>query len=95
MGQADYYAKGDWNAICDECGFKYKGSKLRKRWDGFMVCQRCWEPRHPSELKRPLKPETMAPPFVRNPPANFGGYDVSTGYLAGDAELGIAEMGDA
>lgn len=67
MGRADYYAPGDWNAWCDECGFKYKASKLRKRYDGFMVCQSCWEPRHPSETRR-AKAETATPTFVRHGP---------------------------
>ncbi len=43
------YKKGDWNAICDVCGFKFKASQLRKRWDGMRVCQADWEPRHPQD----------------------------------------------
>ena len=38
------------NAICDECGFKYKKFDLRKKWNGLLVCRKCWEPQHPSEL---------------------------------------------
>lgn len=52
MGRADFYATGDWNAICDECGRKYKASTLWKRWDGFMVCAAHWEPRHPQDFVR-------------------------------------------
>lgn len=43
---------GDWNAICDVCGFKYKASELKEQWDGdklLMVCQDDWEPRHPMD----------------------------------------------
>lgn len=36
----------DYNALCDVCGFKMKASMLRKRWDGFMVCDKDWEPRN-------------------------------------------------
>lgn len=46
----DDFVLGDFNSICDECGFKYKGSQLKKRWDGAMVCQKDWEPRHPQDL---------------------------------------------
>lgn len=46
----NYYVAGDWNAICDRCGFKYKASKLKSEWTGLMVCNHCWEPRHPQTL---------------------------------------------
>ncbi len=44
---------GDTNAICDTCGFQFKGSELRKRWDNAMACNKCWEPRHPQDLIKP------------------------------------------
>ena len=51
-----HYAKGQWNAVCDRCGFKFKSSKMRKEWTGLMVCSGaatndCWEPQHPQENK--------------------------------------------
>lgn len=53
---------GDWNAICDVCGFKKKASELRKRWDGLMVCEDDWETRHPSDLYRfPTSTESIVP----------------------------------
>jgi hypothetical protein len=45
----DDFILGDSNAICDCCGFKFKHSQLRKRWDGAMVCSKDWEPRHPQD----------------------------------------------
>ncbi len=58
MGHADYLKLGSANAICDTCGFKYKLSELRLDWRGLMLCERCWEPRHPQEFLRgvPDKP---------------------------------------
>ena len=64
MGSRDYLKLGDWNAICDLCGFKYKASELRKRWDGFMVCQKDWEPRPPQEYIKGIK-EDFSVPFSR------------------------------
>ena len=52
MGRADHLKLGDHNAICDVCGFKYKASELRRRWDGHYVCTKDWEIRHPSDLFR-------------------------------------------
>ena len=50
-----YYKKGDWNAICDICGNKFKASKLKKQWDGLMVCPQDFSPRHPQEFLRGKK----------------------------------------
>lgn len=48
----NWYKHGDWNAICDICGFKFKASQLKKNWKGEMVCEQDWETRHPQELLR-------------------------------------------
>jgi hypothetical protein len=64
-GKNDYYRHGDQNAICDVCGFKFKMSDLLTRWDGAMVDQACWEPRHPRDLPPPQRPEQ--PPLVSRP----------------------------
>ena len=69
MPNADYFALGDWNAICDRCGRKFKASRLRKDWQGFMVCERDWEPRHPQDFVRAGRPET-SPPWTRSQPAS-------------------------
>ena len=42
--------RGEHAVICDRCGFRYHGSDLRKEWQGFMVCDTCYEPRHPQDL---------------------------------------------
>jgi hypothetical protein len=49
-GSADYLKRGDWNAICDVCGFKFKASELKKRWDNMMVCEKDFEFRHPQDF---------------------------------------------
>ena len=55
---------GDWNAICDRCGFKFKASDLREEWDGLMVCKDCWEPRQPQDLLRGI-PDPQTVPWAR------------------------------
>jgi hypothetical protein len=64
LGPKDYLKTGDWNVWCESCGFKFKSSELRKRWDNFMVCPDCWEIRHPQDMIRSVK-EKPAPPFSR------------------------------
>ena len=47
------FVLGDSKAICDVCGFDMHHSKLRKRWDGAMVCDADFETRHPQDLIKP------------------------------------------
>ena len=66
MSRGWYYVPGDWNAICEVCGRKVKASALRQRWDGFMVCSRDWEPRHPQDFVKP-KADKISVPWTSNP----------------------------
>lgn len=61
MGRADFFDPGGHNAICDVCGFKYKAKHLKKRWDGFYVCSKDWEPRHPQDFIRGIKDDQHVP----------------------------------
>lgn len=49
------YKPGQWNAICDICGFEFKSGELRKNWQGLMVCASDFEQRHPQELIRAVR----------------------------------------
>ena len=64
VGKKDYLALGDYNVICDICGFKFKASELRKRWDGYQCCSKDWEERQPQDLIR-LPKERQAVPWAR------------------------------
>jgi hypothetical protein len=63
------YDKGDWNAICDVCGRKYKASLLKQRWDGLMCCPQDWEIRQPQDFVRGV-PDPQLVPFVRDEPSD-------------------------
>lgn len=69
-GPKDFAKLGDWNAICPVCGFKYKASELKQRWDGVYVCQQDWEPRHPQELIK-IPKENPAPRFPTLAPTDI------------------------
>ena len=56
-----WYKPGDWNVICDVCGFRFKSSKLRKRWDGLMVCDKDFEHDHPQKYIRVTETNQAAP----------------------------------
>lgn len=58
------YKSGEWLAVCDVCQFEYYASQLKRRWDGYMVCEKDWEPRHPLDFIK-AKPERAFPTFIR------------------------------
>ena len=42
------YAVGKYSeAIYDRCGFEVKYLELKEEWNGLLVCQECYEPKHP------------------------------------------------
>jgi hypothetical protein len=57
----NYFKSGEWNAICDSCGRKFKASQLKRRWDGFMVCEEDYEARHIADFIRAPKGERPIP----------------------------------
>lgn len=60
----NFYKSGDWNAVCDICGFRFKASKLKKNWKGQYVCEADFELRHPQEFVR-VRPEKISVPWAR------------------------------
>lgn len=54
----------EWSAECDVCRKKTKASLLKKRWDGFMVCNEDFEIRHPSDFYTPPNDVHLLP-FTR------------------------------
>lgn len=85
-----YWKPGDWSAICDVCGKKYKASELSQRWDGLQVCEEDWEMRHPQELIRPI-PDQQKLPWTR-PEATDTFTDV-TGICTAQAQNAIPDLG--
>lgn len=61
----NYYASGAWNAICDRCGLQFKSFQLREEWTGLMVCERCYETKHPQLLLKGVKDDPSVP-WVRD-----------------------------
>ena len=62
------HVEGQWNAICDRCGWAFKSASLRREWTGLMVCSgpgtnQCHEPRHPQDFVRG-RMDKQAPPWT-------------------------------
>lgn len=87
---------GDWLAICDRCGWQYPSSRLRKDWQGLMVCEKDYETRHPQELLR-VRDESVVPPWTRPEPDDdfvFVCYIWALSCYAGLAQAGCAQAGN-
>jgi len=67
-GKADFLELGDNNAVCFECGRKFKASTMRKHWQGYWVCFAHWEPRQTQDFVRNV-PDIITPPWTQ-PPAD-------------------------
>jgi hypothetical protein len=90
-----YYKPGVWNAICDVCGFEFKSDKMKKRWDGLMVCSDDFELDHPQKYLR-VREESQSVPWVRTEPEDtfvFVCYLYAISAYAGLAEAGCAQAG--
>jgi hypothetical protein len=73
MGHADHFRLGTWAGRCQECAEKFYFSELRKRWDGFWVCRRCFENRQPQDFIRGMPDRSAVPASTSNPPWIFVG----------------------
>lgn len=60
-----HYVKGNYNVICDRCGFKKKRSQVKMEWDNLLVCSDgCWEMRQPQDFVRGV-PDMRPVPIAR------------------------------
>ena len=57
------YIRGENFLICDVCGFKYRQSQIKTRWDGAKVCEADFELRHPQDFLRGI-PDKQAAPYT-------------------------------
>lgn len=69
-GKADFLSEGDWNAVCFECGRKFKASTMRKQWQGYWVCQDHWYPRQAQDFVKGV-PDNQVPPWVQPMPVDI------------------------
>lgn len=93
-----WFRSGQWDVICDVCGFAFKNTELKLRWDGLMVCDSDWESRHPQEMIRPIPDQNKLPWTRPDPPdveigptySGVGVFCTPTGLLS-QADYGTAD----
>jgi len=89
------YIAGDHWVVCDVCGFEYRHSIMRKRWDGLVVCPWDFELRHPQDFVRDKHENITAKGLVRPEPESsfINGICSTRGAAAGQAIAGCAITG--
>lgn len=88
-GDSDYFAEGDWNVLCAQCGRKLKASRAVKNWQGTWRCPEHNEPRHPQDFVRAIRNEGQAAPFVQHPA------DIEARFCTVQTRRGVAGIGEA
>lgn len=63
LDDKEFYVPGLFNIYCMSCNRKYKSNEIRKRWDGLLVCDEDWEPRHPQDFVRGIQEKSNILPF--------------------------------
>lgn len=61
----------DYRVICDVCGFEYRSSETRMRWDGARTCLKDWESRHPQDFVEGRRDRQAVPNPRPDPPDVF------------------------
>lgn len=60
----NYYLSGEFNVTCDRCSKKIKAHKAKHEWTGFIVCEDCFETRHPQDFVK-AQTDKITVPFTR------------------------------
>lgn len=55
-----------YNVICPMCQRKFKNTDMKRRWDGLIVCEEDWEPRHPMDFYRTINDNHVLPFVLTN-----------------------------
>lgn len=62
---ANYGEKNSWNLQCPRCGKKFKREHAKKEWTGQIVCNNCWDPKHPYLDPLPIPIDSLPVPDAR------------------------------
>ena len=67
----NFFKSGEWNFICDVCGFKKKIGDGKRRRHGLLVCKEDWELDHPQKYLRVRESGQAVDPIRDEPTDNF------------------------
>lgn len=83
------YIPGDYWMICDVCGFQYRRSQMRKRWDGAWVCPKDYERRHPQDSVKVRKERAGVPVARPDIDTAISSTEIKTAASKGDKTIDV------
>uniref|UniRef100_A0A6M3IM08 Uncharacterized protein n=1 Tax=viral metagenome TaxID=1070528 RepID=A0A6M3IM08_9ZZZZ len=91
MSHKPKYIPGDYWMSCEICGFDYRASQMRKRWDGLWVCAKDFERRHPQDRIKTTRDRQRVP--VASPDGKTDLYSTTLlgGVSAGAKTMNVAD----
>ena len=91
MKKVGWPGKG-WKFSCHRCGFWFPSTEIKKEWTGLLVCEACWEPRHPQTLIK-VHGEKAFPDIVSKDGTDtfIAGRTCDVATSSGYADLGTAD----
>jgi hypothetical protein len=78
-----------WKVTCHRCGCWFPSTEIKKEWTGLLVCETCFETRHPQTLIK-VRTETQFPDFV-----SMDGTDTFTGVCDIVSSSAFADLASA
>lgn len=79
-----------WKFVCHRCGLQYPSTEIKKEWTGLLVCNSCWEPRHPQTYIKVVG-EKAFPDIISKEPTT----DIFQGVCNVATSSGYAGLGSA
>ena len=59
---------GNYWVVCDRCGIDYRVADVKEEWNGLVVCDGCFEHRHPQDFVRAVADNSSPTSYVRTEP---------------------------
>jgi len=86
------FVAGDYWMVCSVCGFHYRRSQMKERWDKAWVCEKDFELRHPQDFVRGIK-EKIAVPIARPDSVDFtDSTTLTVAGVKGDLTITVASV---
>lgn len=86
------FESGNYWVVCDRCGLDYRIRETRKTWDNLLVCEECWETKHPQDYVAPKRDNIIVPIARPEPVGSFRTTTLSSAAAKGDTTISVASM---
>ena len=86
------YKPGDYLVICDRTGMTRYRSECRYEWNGLLVWEKAWEPRHPQDFVQGVADDQSVPDARPDIPSTIGQTTVKVTGAFGDTTIDLTSI---